>query len=86
MYVFFDVVDVGEPERRTILSGLNGRVPLDSMQNRPVVIMCNLKPQKMAGALGASSHFCGLISLSFKVHKLVHYCMFCAIGNELYLK
>eukprot|EP00041_Stephanoeca_diplocostata_P010579 m.168510 g.168510 ORF g.168510 m.168510 type:complete len:329 (+) comp18211_c0_seq1:20-1006(+) len=47
--LYIEDVDVGEPERRTILSGLNGRVPLDSMQNRPVVIMCNLKPQKMAG-------------------------------------
>ncbi|KAF4495911.1 methionyl-tRNA synthetase [Fusarium agapanthi] len=34
---------------RTVCSGLNGLVPLDSMQGRKVVVVCNLKPVKMRG-------------------------------------
>lgn len=34
---------------RTVCSGLNGLVPLESMQNRKVVAVCNLKPVKMRG-------------------------------------
>ena len=36
-------VDVGEPEPRTIVSGLVKYVPLDDMQGRLVVVLCNLK-------------------------------------------
>uniref|UniRef100_H2YLL3 Tyrosine--tRNA ligase n=1 Tax=Ciona savignyi TaxID=51511 RepID=H2YLL3_CIOSA len=40
----------GEPSGpRTVVSGLAGLVPLDSLQNRMVVCLCNLKPQKMRG-------------------------------------
>jgi len=34
---------------RTVCSGLNGLVPLEEMQNRKVVVVCNLKPVKMRG-------------------------------------
>ncbi|KAK0715192.1 hypothetical protein B0H67DRAFT_644973 [Lasiosphaeris hirsuta] len=34
---------------RTVCSGLNGLVPLEDMQNRKVVVVCNLKPVKMRG-------------------------------------
>ncbi|KAK2672387.1 hypothetical protein RAB80_012466 [Fusarium oxysporum f. sp. vasinfectum] len=34
---------------RTVCSGLNGLVPLESMQGRKVVVVCNLKPVKMRG-------------------------------------
>ena len=30
-----------------VLSGLNGKVPLEEMQNRPVVLLMNLKPAKV---------------------------------------
>lgn len=42
-------VDVGEPEPRTIVSGLVQFVPLDQMQQRKVVVLCNLKPRNMRG-------------------------------------
>ena len=34
---------------RTVCSGLNGLVPLEEMQGRYVVVVCNLKPVKMRG-------------------------------------
>jgi aminoacyl tRNA synthase complex-interacting multifunctional protein 1 len=34
---------------RTVCSGLNGLVPLEEMQGRKVVCVCNLKPVKMRG-------------------------------------
>ena len=34
---------------RTVCSGLNGLVPLEEMQGRKVVVVCNLKPVKMRG-------------------------------------
>ncbi|CAK7240732.1 MAG: G4 quadruplex nucleic acid binding protein [Sporothrix thermara] len=34
---------------RTVCSGLNGLVPLEEMQGRRVVVVCNLKPVKMRG-------------------------------------
>jgi glutaminyl-tRNA synthetase len=34
---------------RTIISGLAGRIPLDTLAGRKVVVVCNLKPSKMRG-------------------------------------
>lgn len=34
---------------RTVCSGLNGLVPLEEMQGRKIVVVCNLKPVKMRG-------------------------------------
>lgn len=42
-------VDVGEAEPRTIVSGLVQFVPLEEMQQRKVVVLCNLKPRNMRG-------------------------------------
>ncbi|KAF8463468.1 hypothetical protein BDZ91DRAFT_731655 [Kalaharituber pfeilii] len=37
------------PPTRTVLSGLRGKVPIEEMQNRLVVLVCNLKPANMRG-------------------------------------
>ncbi|KAH8809083.1 hypothetical protein F5884DRAFT_845340 [Xylogone sp. PMI_703] len=34
---------------RTVCSGLNGLIPLEEMQDRKVIVVCNLKPVKMRG-------------------------------------
>ncbi|KAF2863694.1 nucleic acid-binding protein [Piedraia hortae CBS 480.64] len=39
---------------RTVCSGLNGLVPLEEMQNRKIVAVCNLKPVKMRGVVSAA--------------------------------
>ena len=40
------VVDVGEEQPRTILSGLVEHYSLEEMQGRIAIVMCNLKPVK----------------------------------------
>mmetsp|Transcript_410 Transcript_410/g.1054 ORF Transcript_410/g.1054 Transcript_410/m.1054 type:complete len:253 (-) Transcript_410:377-1135(-) len=47
--LFVETIDVGEEEPRTIISGLAKYVPLDSLQDRMVVVLCNLKPRNMRG-------------------------------------
>ncbi|KAI9728194.1 MAG: G4 quadruplex nucleic acid binding protein [Chrysothrix sp. TS-e1954] len=39
---------------RTVCSGLNGLVPLEEMQGRKIVAVCNLKPVKMRGIESAA--------------------------------
>ncbi|WPH04494.1 trna-aminoacylation cofactor arc1 [Acrodontium crateriforme] len=39
---------------RTVCSGLNGLVPLEEMQGRKIVAVCNLKPVKMRGIVSAA--------------------------------
>lgn len=39
---------------RTVCSGLNGLVPLEEMQGRKIVAVCNLKPVKMRGILSSA--------------------------------
>lgn len=62
---------------RTVCSGLNGLVPLEEMQGRKVVVVCNLKPVKMRGIKscamvlaasprlkeGEEDHHCGPVEL-----------------------
>lgn len=44
-------VDCGEPAPRKVLAGLAKSVPIEELQNRLVVVLCNLKPSKMRGHL-----------------------------------
>nr|POE66670.1 trna-aminoacylation cofactor arc1 [Quercus suber] len=39
---------------RTVCSGLNGLVPLEAMQGRKIIAVCNLKPVKMRGILSSA--------------------------------
>lgn len=46
--LYLEEIDLGETERpRQIVSGLRKFVPEEKMQNRKVVVVCNLKPAKM---------------------------------------
>lgn len=47
--LYVEEVDLGEGQNRTVISGLAEHIPLDKMQNRLAVFLCNLKPQKMRG-------------------------------------
>ncbi|CAB4428840.1 unnamed protein product [Rhizophagus irregularis] len=47
--LYVEQIDVGEAEPRTVVSGLVNHIPLDQMQNRDVVLVCNLKPASMRG-------------------------------------
>ncbi|KAG2445557.1 hypothetical protein HXX76_000171 [Chlamydomonas incerta] len=47
--LYVEKIDVGEAEPRTIVSGLVKYVPLEAMQDRMVLVICNLKPRNMRG-------------------------------------
>ncbi|CAG8520593.1 9075_t:CDS:10 [Funneliformis mosseae] len=47
--LYVEKIDVGEAEPRTVVSGLVKYIPLDQMQDRDVVLVCNLKPAAMRG-------------------------------------
>jgi tyrosyl-tRNA synthetase len=47
--LFVEEVDLGEDAPRTVVSGLAGLVPMEDLQDRLGVFLCNLKPQKMRG-------------------------------------
>ncbi|KAF5833040.1 hypothetical protein DUNSADRAFT_10746 [Dunaliella salina] len=47
--LYVESIDVGEAEPRTIVSGLVNFVPLEQMQDRRVLVLCNLKARNMRG-------------------------------------
>jgi methionine--tRNA ligase beta chain len=57
--LYLEQIDVGEAEPRTVISGLANYVPLEEMQNRMVVVVCNLKPVKMRGIMSSGMVLCG---------------------------
>ncbi|KAF9305205.1 G4 quadruplex nucleic acid binding protein [Mortierella antarctica] len=47
--LYVETVDVGEAEPRTVVSGLVKHIPIEEMQDRWLVCVCNLKPATMRG-------------------------------------
>lgn len=45
--LYVEKVDCGGPNLRTVVSGLVNHIPIGEMQNRLVVLLCNLKPVKV---------------------------------------
>lgn len=56
--LYVEQVDVGEAAPRTVVSGLVKHIPLDQMQNRMAVLLCNLKSAKMRGVLSQAMVMC----------------------------
>uniref|UniRef100_A0A0K8S5A3 tRNA-binding domain-containing protein n=1 Tax=Lygus hesperus TaxID=30085 RepID=A0A0K8S5A3_LYGHE len=56
--LYVEQVDIGKPNPITVVSGLVKHVPIEEMQNRLVVILCNLKPAKMRGVLSEGMVMC----------------------------
>ncbi|KAH8416018.1 hypothetical protein KR222_006420, partial [Zaprionus bogoriensis] len=56
--LYLEKIDCGEATPRTVVSGLVKFVPLEEMQNRLVVVMCNLKPAKMRGVTSEAMVMC----------------------------
>ncbi|XP_015924489.1 aminoacyl tRNA synthase complex-interacting multifunctional protein 1 isoform X2 [Parasteatoda tepidariorum] len=56
--LYVEDIDVGEDKPRTVVSGLVKFVPLEEMQNRLVVVLCNLKPAKMRGITSEAMVMC----------------------------
>uniref|UniRef100_A0A8C2CYW9 Tyrosine--tRNA ligase n=2 Tax=Cyprinus carpio TaxID=7962 RepID=A0A8C2CYW9_CYPCA len=47
--LYLEKIDVGEEQPRTVVSGLVAYLSQEQLQDRLVVLLCNLKPQKMRG-------------------------------------
>ncbi|XP_046986550.1 aminoacyl tRNA synthase complex-interacting multifunctional protein 1 [Schistocerca americana] len=73
--LYVEDINLGEDKPRTIVSGLVKHVPLEEMQNRLVIVLCNLKPVKMRGVLSEGMVMCA--SSPEKVEVLVppHTCV-----------
>lgn len=56
--LYVEEVDVGEGKNRTIVSGLVKHVPIEEMQDRVAIFMCNLKPAKMRGITSEGMLMC----------------------------
>lgn len=56
--LYVETMDVGEDKPRTIVSGLVKWYSVEEMQNRLIVVFCNLKPAKMRGILSEGMVLC----------------------------
>ncbi|KAJ2810231.1 G4 quadruplex nucleic acid binding protein, partial [Coemansia sp. 'formosensis'] len=56
--LYVEKIDVGEDEPRTVVSGLVRFIPIEQMQNRDVVLVCNLKPAAMRGVKSFAMVLC----------------------------
>uniref|UniRef100_A0A3B4TSC6 Aminoacyl tRNA synthase complex-interacting multifunctional protein 1-like n=1 Tax=Seriola dumerili TaxID=41447 RepID=A0A3B4TSC6_SERDU len=56
--LYMEHVDVGEASHRTVVSELAKHIPVDQMQNRMAVLLCNQKPAKMRGVVSQAMVMC----------------------------
>jgi len=56
--LYLEKIECGEDKPRQVISGLVKHVPIEEMQNRMVILLCNLKPAKMRGVLSEAMVMC----------------------------
>lgn len=56
--LYLEQIEVGEEVPRTVVTGVVKYVPIEKMQNRKVIVLCNLKPAKMRGILSQAMVMC----------------------------
>ncbi|KZT60601.1 nucleic acid-binding protein [Calocera cornea HHB12733] len=56
--LYVEQIDVGEPEPRTVCSGLVHYIPIEEVRDRDVIVVCNLKPVKMRGVTSYAMLLC----------------------------
>jgi len=56
--LYVEEIDCGEEKARTVISGLVKFIPEAEMQDRMVVVLCNLKPSKMRGIVSEAMVMC----------------------------
>ncbi|KAJ8972278.1 hypothetical protein NQ314_000236 [Rhamnusium bicolor] len=66
--LYVEKIDLGEEKPRTIVSGLVNFIPIEEMQNRMVVVLCNLKPAKMRGVESQGMVLCASIDRNMDNH------------------
>ena len=56
--LYLEKIECGEEKPRQVISGLVKHIPIEEMQNRSVIILCNLKPAKMRGIMSEAMVMC----------------------------
>lgn len=56
--LYVEKIECGEARPRTVVSGLVKFIPIEQMQDRMVVILCNLKPAKMRNVVSEAMVMC----------------------------
>lgn len=69
--LYVEKIDLGEDEPRTVVSGLVNFVPIEEMQMRDVVVLCNLKPAKMRGVESKGMVLCASVDEPKQVEPLL---------------
>jgi hypothetical protein len=59
--LYVETVDLGNDEERTVVSGLAELVPMEQLQDRLGVFLCNLKPVKMRGVESKAMLMCASV-------------------------
>ncbi|GAA5836105.1 hypothetical protein JCM3766R1_001967 [Sporobolomyces carnicolor] len=60
--LYVETIDIGEPEPRTVVSGLVKYMTLDQMQGATLITVCNLKPVAMRGVKSFAMVLCATSS------------------------
>ncbi|RLN54725.1 hypothetical protein BBJ29_006083, partial [Phytophthora kernoviae] len=60
--LYCEEIDVGEDEPRQIASGLVHHYSLEQMQNRRLLVLCNLKPRNLVGFRSHGMVMCAAVS------------------------
>lgn len=83
--LYIEKVDIGESEPQTVVSGLAKYIPLDQLQGRKVVMLCNLKPVSMRGVKSEAM----LLAASNADHSVVEILTVpdeCSPGDTVYVE
>ena len=56
--LYVEEIELGEERPRTVCSGLVQNIPIDQMENRMVLLLCNLKHAKMRGVVSEAMVMC----------------------------
>ncbi|WVO15362.1 methionine-tRNA ligase, beta subunit [Cryptococcus depauperatus] len=59
--LYIESIDVGEPEPRTICSGLVGHMTEDDIHGTTVIVVCNMKPMSMRGVTSYGMLLCASV-------------------------
>ncbi|CAH0487598.1 unnamed protein product [Peronospora farinosa] len=69
--LFCEEINVGEERPRVIASGLVAHYSLEEMQNRRVLVLCNLKPRNLVGFRSHGMVLCAVVQLENENEKVV---------------
>lgn len=79
--LYYEEVDIGESKCRTIVSGLRNIIDIDQFEKRKVVVVCNLKPIKLAGISSEGMILCVNLNDNIELLQVEG-----NIGDRLYLE